>query len=108
MHHAGLRRWLLHEQELGRAAISGFTNDKQFNSSAAIGPLMKHYLAYSAPEGGHNTAPAHVGRREVLSTFMPPFSAGMEAGAQALMVSCASATTPRSPLPSLSLCSRRV
>ena len=90
MHHVGLRRWLLHGQELGRAAISGFTNDKQFNSSAAIGPLMKHYLAYSAPEGGHNTAPAHVGRREVLSTFMSPFSAGMEAGAQALMVSCAS------------------
>lgn len=47
--------------ELGRAAITGFTNDQHFNSSKAVGPLMKHYLAYSAPEGGHNTAPAHVG-----------------------------------------------
>lgn len=73
--------------ELGRAAITGFTNGKQFNSSSAVAPLMKHYVAYSAPEGGHNTAPAHVGRREVLTTFIPPFSAGMEAGAQALMVS---------------------
>jgi beta-glucosidase len=73
--------------ELGRAAIDGFTNGKQFNSSSAVAPLMKHYVAYSAPEGGHNTAPAHVGRREVLTTFVPPFSAGMEAGAQAVMVS---------------------
>ena len=48
---------------------------------------MKHYVAYSAPEGGHNTAPAHLGRREVLTTFVPPFAAGMEAGALAMMVS---------------------
>lgn len=48
---------------------------------------MKHYLAYSIPEGGHNTAAAHVGQREVLTTFLPPFAAGMDAGAQALMVS---------------------
>ena len=62
--------------ELGRAAIGGFTNGKRFNSSSAVAPLMKHYVASSAPEGGHNTATAHVGRREVLTTFVPPFSAG--------------------------------
>jgi hypothetical protein len=28
-----------------------------------------------------------MGKREMLSTFMPPFAAGMDAGAQALMVS---------------------
>ena len=39
------------------------------------------------PEGGHNTAPAHVGRRELLTTFIPPFAQGMDAGAQAVMVS---------------------
>jgi beta-glucosidase len=44
-------------------------------------------VAYSAPEGGHNCAPAHVGRRELLTTFLPPFVAAMEAGAQAAMVS---------------------
>ena len=44
-------------------------------------------MAYSAPEGGHNCAPAHVGRRELLTTFLPPFVAAMEAGAQAAMVS---------------------
>jgi beta-glucosidase len=73
--------------ELGRASIKGFTSGNNFTSDAAVAPLMKHYLAYSAPEGGHNCAPAHVGRRELLTTFLPPFSAGMEAGAQAMMVS---------------------
>ena len=73
--------------ELGRASVKGFTSGNNFTSDAAVAPLMKHYLAYSAPEGGHNCAPAHVGRRELLTTFLPPFSAGMEAGAQAMMVS---------------------
>ena len=73
--------------ELGRAAITGFTDGRNFNSSRAVAPLMKHYLAHSIPEGGHNTAAAHVGQREILTTFLPPFAAGMEAGAQALMVS---------------------
>ena len=68
--------------ELGRAAIGGFADGRRFNSSRAVAPLMKHYVSYSNPEGGHNTAPAHVGRREVLTTFVPPFAAGMEAGAQ--------------------------
>lgn len=37
--------------------------------------------------GGHNTAPAHIGKRELLSDFIPPFIEGMDAGAQAVMVS---------------------
>lgn len=73
--------------ELGRASITGFTSNKTFASQKAVAPLMKHYAAYSIPEGGHNCAPAHIGKRELLSTFIPPFSAGMEAGAQAVMVS---------------------
>ena len=70
--------------ELARAAIAGFTDNKRFNSTRAVAPLMKHYLAYSVPEGGHNTAAAHVGQREILTTFLPPFAAGMDAGAQVI------------------------
>jgi beta-glucosidase len=74
-------------QELGRASITGLNADGVLNATNAVGPLMKHYAAYSVPEGGHNTAPVHMGKRELLSTFIPPFAAGMEAGAQAMMVS---------------------
>eukprot|EP00041_Stephanoeca_diplocostata_P038533 m.1523208 g.1523208 ORF g.1523208 m.1523208 type:complete len:962 (+) comp25232_c0_seq4:137-3022(+) len=72
---------------LGSAAVRGFTNDGVLNSSTATAPLLKHYVAYSIPEGGHNTAPAHLGKRELLSTFVPPFAAAIDAGAQAVMVS---------------------
>ena len=75
---------------LGAAAIEGMTNKGGAGglaSAAAVAPLVKHYVAYSVPEGGHNCAPMHGGRREILSTFLPSFSAALDAGAQALMVS---------------------
>ena len=53
--------------------------------------------AYSVPEGGHNCAPAHMGKRELLSDFIPPFTAGFEAGAQAVMVCLALSPTPIYP-----------
>jgi beta-glucosidase-like glycosyl hydrolase len=54
--------------ELGRAAIKGLTNDNQLNSSLGVAPLMKHYVAYSAPEGGHNCAPV----RAFPMIYRPP------------------------------------
>lgn len=46
----------------------------------------KHYLAHSPPEGGTNTAPAHVGMREVLTNYAPQFEAGVaRAGARGIM-----------------------
>lgn len=80
-----------------QASITGFTDGGNLTSSAAVAPLMKHYVAYSVPEGGHNCAPAHMGKRELLSDFLPPFTAGFEAGAQAVMVSCAGTGLPFNP-----------
>ena len=45
----------------------------------------KHYLGYSAPEGGLNLAPAHLGEREVRQYFLPSFKSAIEAGAMGLM-----------------------
>jgi beta-glucosidase len=41
------------------------------NSSVISGP--KHFVAHSAPQGGTNTAPVHVGQRELLESFAPQF-----------------------------------
>jgi beta-glucosidase len=73
---------------LGAATVRGLTDGGALaNASAAVAPLLKHFAAYSCPEGGHNAAPAHVGRRELLTTFLPPFAEAMDAGAQAVMAS---------------------
>lgn len=45
----------------------------------------KHYLGYSAPEGGLNLAPAHLGEREIRQYFLPSFKSAIEAGAMGLM-----------------------
>ena len=53
----------------------------------ATAPMLKHYAVYSVPESGRNTAPAHMGRREVRSTFLPVFAKAVKAGAQGAMSS---------------------
>ncbi|HVN27755.1 MAG TPA: glycoside hydrolase family 3 N-terminal domain-containing protein [Candidatus Binataceae bacterium] len=35
----------------------------------------KHFTGYSASEGGLNWAPAHIGHRELLDVFIPPYAA---------------------------------
>ena len=37
-------------------AINGFTKNKNFTSQKAVAPLMKHYAAYSVPQGAHTHA----------------------------------------------------
>ena len=49
---------------LGAAAVAGLTDGRRLNSTRAVAPLLKHFAAYSTPEGGHNAAPARIGRRE--------------------------------------------
>jgi hypothetical protein len=46
----------------------------------------KHYAAHSIPESGLNTAPAHLGPRDLETLFLPTFKAAvMEAGARGIM-----------------------
>lgn len=46
----------------------------------------KHFAAHSIPEGGRNTAPSHVGERELREVFLPVFRAAfVEGGAMSVM-----------------------
>ena len=46
----------------------------------------KHYGGHSWPESGLNTAPAHMGRRDLETIFLPTFKAAVtEAGARSVM-----------------------
>jgi beta-glucosidase len=51
-----------------------------------VSAMVKHFAAYSAPEGGLNTAPVHGGERELRTTWLPPFHrAIIDGGAYAVM-----------------------
>jgi beta-glucosidase len=51
-----------------------------------VSAMVKHFAAYSEPEGGLNTAPVHGGERELRTTWLPPFHrAIIDGGAYAVM-----------------------
>ncbi|MCQ2796722.1 MAG: glycoside hydrolase family 3 C-terminal domain-containing protein, partial [Bacilli bacterium] len=50
-----------------------------------IEATIKHYIAYSMPEGGLNMGTAHLGEREIREYFLPPFVECIEAGAMGVM-----------------------
>ncbi|KAI5248840.1 putative beta-glucosidase [Aureobasidium subglaciale] len=51
-----------------------------------VSAMVKHFAAYSDPEGGLNTAPVHGGERELRTTWLPPFHrAIIDGGAYSIM-----------------------
>ena len=54
--------------------------------SKNVSATVKHFVGFSAPEGGLNTAPVHGGERELRTTWMPSFKrAIVDAGAWSIM-----------------------
>ncbi len=46
----------------------------------------KHFIGHGASQGGMNCAPAHIGRRELMDTYIVPFQAAIrQAGLHAIM-----------------------
>jgi beta-glucosidase len=69
----------------GAAAIRGFQGESLASDHAVIA-TPKH-LVHGAPEGGRNTASAHIGPRELRELYLPPFKAAIAAGAATIMPS---------------------
>lgn len=68
---------------MGVAYVRGLQGE---NLSQGVIATLKHFVGYSASEGGLNCAPAHIGERELREVFLLPFeSAVREAGALSVM-----------------------
>lgn len=52
------------------AYVAGLQGD---DPRTGVIATLKHFVAYSASEGGRNFAPAHVGPRELADVFLVPF-----------------------------------
>lgn len=50
---------------------------------------LKHYVGYSLPFNGKDRTPALIGERTLREYFLPPFAAGIRAGAPTVMVNSA-------------------
>ncbi len=50
-----------------------------------VAATAKHFLAYSQPAGGHDTAEVHTSASELADVFAPPFAAAIRAGVATVM-----------------------
>lgn len=69
---------------MGRAMIRGFQGEKLGSPDKIIGTL-KHFVAYAAPDGGHNGESVSFGERSLRQYFLPPFEQAVKAGAGSVM-----------------------
>ncbi|MCE7945990.1 MAG: beta-glucosidase [Chloroflexi bacterium CFX4] len=60
--------------QMGIAYVRGLQGDDLREGIAAT---LKHFLSYSASEGGMNWAPAHIGARELREVYAAPFKAAL-------------------------------
>jgi beta-glucosidase len=72
--------------ELGAAMVEGMQGADIGRPDAVVSTL-KHFVAYGTTEGGRNTAPAHLGPRELREMYLPPFERAVKAGALSVMCS---------------------
>lgn len=71
---------------IAMARVAGFQgNDlKDHNTIAAC---IKHFAAYGAPEGGREYNTVDMSERRLRETYLPPYKAGLHAGAATIMTS---------------------
>nr|CCA27737.1 unnamed protein product [Albugo laibachii Nc14] len=64
---------------MGDASIRGLQNN------SAIAACMKHFIGYSKLPTGHDREDVTLSTYDLLNTFVPPFAAGIKAGARTIM-----------------------
>lgn len=66
------------------ASIEGYQG-KNLSDENSIAACLKHYVGYSASEGGRDYVYTEISRQTLWDTYLPPFEAGVKAGAATLM-----------------------
>lgn len=70
---------------LGSACIRGYQGLNPAGPHR-VAATLKHFLGYSMPWSGKDRTPAYIPERLLREIFLPPFKAGIQAGALAVMV----------------------
>lgn len=66
------------------AAVRGFQGDEP-GGRYSVAACLKHYVGYGASEAGRDYVPTDISRQMLWDTYLPPFEAGVKAGAASLM-----------------------
>lgn len=71
----------------GAASVRGFQGRGRFDPRVNIAACLKHFAGYGFGEGGRDYCYSDISRLTLWETVLPPFQAGVEAGAFTLMSS---------------------
>ncbi|MDP4291420.1 MAG: glycoside hydrolase family 3 N-terminal domain-containing protein [Bacteroidota bacterium] len=66
------------------ASVKGYQGEK-LSDPGSIAACLKHYIGYSLSEGGRDYHSSDVSPQTLWETFIPPYEAGVKAGAATLM-----------------------
>ncbi|MGM9787092.1 MAG: glycoside hydrolase family 3 N-terminal domain-containing protein [Candidatus Cryptobacteroides sp.] len=67
-----------------RAAVEGYQGD-DLAAENTIAACLKHYVGYGASEAGRDYVPTEISDQTLWDTYLPPFEAGVKAGAATIM-----------------------
>lgn len=67
------------------AMVKGYQG-KDLTNKYRVAACLKHYIGYSYPLSGRDRSPAWIPERHLREYFLPSFVAGVQAGAQTVMV----------------------
>lgn len=70
---------------LGVAMLEGYQGDDPSNPYR-VASSLKHFLGYSAPRTGRDRTQALLPERQLREYYVPPFQAGIDAGALTVMI----------------------
>ncbi|MDB6179956.1 glycoside hydrolase family 3 N-terminal domain-containing protein [Paracoccus fistulariae] len=71
---------------IAAAAVRGFQGDG-LGKDGHLAACLKHFVAYGAPQSGRDYDNVSLANEDLLSVYLPPFAAGVRAGAASVMVS---------------------
>ncbi|MFS0779549.1 glycoside hydrolase family 3 N-terminal domain-containing protein [Neobacillus sp. 3P2-tot-E-2] len=69
---------------IAKAQVEGFQGDSLLNEETIIA-CLKHFIAYGAVEGGRDYNTVDISEGTLRNVYLPPFKAGLEAGAGSVM-----------------------
>ena len=70
----------------GAASVKAYQGD-DLSEPGNIAACLKHYVGYGASEAGRDYVPTEISRQTLWDTYLPPFEAGIKAGAATVMSS---------------------
>ncbi|SKC50323.1 beta-glucosidase [Bacteroidales bacterium WCE2008] len=73
------------DARMGEALVRGYQGEP--GDSTSMAACIKHFVGYGAAEGGRDYNSTYLTERQLRNVYLPPFEAGVKAGAMTLMTS---------------------